>query len=240
VALAETKVYAGGDLTGSTGSFTPPANSILTFHVFWFGTVNHTTTGLSVSGGSLTWTRQSGIIRPDNGGMAPSFFPLHEVWTAPVGGSPSSMTISLGSPTGEIFYDAHVIAYTGYDTGTPIGATGTGTNPGQGNHTSFSITLGAAPASTSFVVASLAVGANNAAGPVTPGAGWTELYDWVSADTGGLGFQSESRTSSTSTSVDWADIDTNGGLGTAWGLSGFGMEIVAAGGADVLMSQILL
>ena len=218
----------------TTTTFTPPANSLLVVSLGLF-IDKDVSSGVTISdtGGGLTYTLQSGVIRTDNSGFAPSDYPIMMVWTAPVGGSPAQQSLTIGGfPSGNtiILMDVHVVAYTGYDTGSPIGATGQFINAfnSTGINDSASLTLSAAPASDSFVFASIFCGANSAAGPVTAGSGWTEIYDWVNSDTGGLGYQSQERTGSTSTSVSWADVDTNDASGGLWGCAGFAMEIKAA------------
>lgn len=220
-----------GSTTIASSSFTPPANSLLVVSIDVFIDADDTA-GLGISGGGLTYTLRSGVVRSDNGGFAPSDYPIFEMWTAPVGGSPSSMQVTITFPSGStiILMDMHIVAYTGYNVGSPIGATGSFNNTFNttGQDDSESITLNASPASTSFVFASMHCGANSAAGPITQGVGWTEIYDFVSNDSGALGFQSQERTSSTSTTVSWADVDTNNGSAGMWGCCGFAMEIKQA------------
>jgi hypothetical protein len=237
MALSRTSVY-GAELNTNTqvvtGSFTPPANSLLVVSVFWFSDEN-SVTGLSPSGGGLTYTQRGPVLRPDNAGMAPAYYAVQEIWTAPVGASPSSMTLTiapLGAAGTFILADVHVAAYTGYNTGSPVGATGSFTNPynSTGINDPASLTLSASPASTSYVFASLAAGANNNPGPVTQGVGWTEI-NFVGNDLNGLGFQSQERTGSTSTTVSWADVDTNNNTNGLWGCSGIAIEITAASGS---------
>lgn len=235
MALSRTSVFAAESTAVgayTTSSFTPPANSLLVV-TGWMLSDTDIRAGLSISGGGLTFTQRGPTLNPDNNAAAPGFTDEHQMWTAPVGASPSSMTVTITPPATNTvqFVDVHIVAYSGYDTVTPIGATGSfGGTGGIASGSSESLTLSGAPASSSYVFASMTAGANSAAGPITPGAGWTEIYDWVGANVNGLGFQSQERTASTSTTVSWANTDTNGNAGGLYGCSGLAIEIRAASG----------
>lgn len=113
-----------------------------------------------------------------------------------------------------------------------IGATATGTSAtGDG---ALALTLGAAPASSSVCVAILNLSLTGNPFPaVTPNAAWTEVEEvgrddwWV--------YQIQRRASSTSTSVDWDDINT---LGTpSAGAVAFAFEVVEGGGGATVTGQ---
>jgi hypothetical protein len=251
MALARTQVltentFFGGVGTGvpfvyTTGSFTPPANSLLVAH---FGIVNGPGTGCdnrvglaSVTGGSLTWTKRlgpTGAASDNPYASATSYTSAGEVWTAPVGGSPASMTIVATSSCNNASDGARglieVEAYTGYDTGSPIGATASAAIGFfiTGNDTA-SLTLSASPASSSIVQAGLHAETFGANSTAAPGSGWTEIYDQGTSLDGYGAMQGQVRTGSTSTSVDWNN--TSAGQ-IDWGTWLYAIEIKeAAGGA---------
>jgi hypothetical protein len=186
-------------------AFTPSANSIV---VVVMGCINDggrvDTGGLAVTGGGLTWTRQLQV-----GVEASGWSQTFEVWTAPVGSSPPSVALNVAGAIASGSYAAHVhvnaFDFTGYDTSSPIGTkkivSGAGTEYGA-----YSMTLDAAPASSSIVLAGRYC-STSGGNPTnaTVGSGWTELYDY-GTDTSGQGdLQTQERTGSTSTSVAWAD-----------------------------------
>ena len=120
------------------------------------------------------------------------------------------MTLTIGSGGIDMqFYAVSVVAYTGYDTGSPIGATGsllvedTGAPDGA-----QSFTLSGAPATTSEVVGAITLD-KDAVG-TTPGGDFTEIHDLQSGGSGGI--QSQIRTGSTSTTVAWVDTNTGGNI----------------------------
>jgi hypothetical protein len=204
---------AGNFGTGNftTGSFTPPSNSLLVVGVGFIennGTTTDPASSITLSGGGLTWTAGPSIS------SSPTSFPTAaKIFTAPVS-SGSSMTLTVGSGGRAAgMYAVSVVAYTGYDTATPTGATATGQQNGgfSGPPTPASITLSAGPASTSEVFAAVAM--DKPVLGVTPGSTptvWTEIHDGMeNTDWGGL--ESEIRTGSTSTSVSWDDLRSGGG-----------------------------
>lgn len=105
-----------GDVT--TGAFSPPEQSLL---VAMAAAPDDGGSGLSVSGGGLTWTRR---IQRSTG------FPGYaEIWTAPCAAGASGIAITLTSvgAFGVAFSAAlKVDVYTGADLLAPVGATGQG------------------------------------------------------------------------------------------------------------------
>lgn len=195
--------------TGSwvTNSFTPPSNSLLVVAETYIennGTTTDPTSALAISGGGWTYTGQTSTV------SQPTNFPtVTKIWTAPVAvGASMTLTLSAGGRSAGV-YSVSVVAYTGYDGVTPVGATATGNQSGgfAGPPTPLTLTLGAAPAVASEVFAG--VGTNRSVAGATPGAGWTEDCDTENTDWGGL--QTQTRNNSTSTSVDWADLRSGGG-----------------------------
>src|SRR4249919_751565 len=227
MALARTDQIGAvsGDGHGSgaftTSSFTPPDNSLLVV----CGAAMETGTGsagldaaLTMAGGGLTFTPR---VNAEVGAM----FPIASVmWTAPIT-TGASMTLSLDAGTRNLqFAGITAVAYTGYDTGTPTGVTGTATDAvtPDGPH---SITLSGAPATGSEVVGSITLDKESVG--CTPGSTFSELYDLQVGATGGL--ETEVRTGSASTTVDW--VDTHTGTGSVFKISAVALEIKAAAGA---------
>ena len=121
-------------------------------------------------------------------------------------------------------YSIVVFSYAGADT-SGLGATGTanfGLNPGSGG----SITLSGAPATTSeavgFVIGDYATSTPTS---VLQGSTFTEQYDF--GLTGHSLAEAETRTGSTSTTVDWQDFDVTAGTNID-GAAGIAFEIKAA------------
>lgn len=206
----------------TTGSFTPPNNSLLVVGEAYIenaGTTTNPIGTLTISGGGWTYTNALSLT------VSPTAFPTSTIiWTAPVT-TGASMTLTLDAGARDAgMYAVSVVAYTGYDTGTPTGATGS-TSAQPNNSTTanpISLTLNAAPATTSEVFAPVAMDKDVLG--TTPGSGWTELYDLENTTWGGM--QSQVRTGSTSTSVDWVDL--RGGGGVLFNYSALALEIKAA------------
>jgi len=227
------KVSTTGTGNAVTASFTPQDNSLL---VAICNPMAHASGGniaaanSTVSGGSLTWTKRLSI---DSGALGFSYSHCLEIWTAPVT-TGASMTVTHANTLDCNGADGrktafHIFSYTGYDTGTPTGATVTGSSLSD---PTGALTLSAAPASDSMVVASRSF-QPDAASDVTasPGSGWTEIYDNASGATGYSCLETQERTGSTSTSVAWTDINVEDTA--VFGTLGAAIEIkAAAGGGD--------
>lgn len=192
------------DLTST--SFTPVANALLVAAVSVIKDGTSPEDALTVTGGGLSWTRRKAVSEAGTGVTS-----TIEIWTAPVGSSPSSMTINVAGPaqTSAAHGSIQAFSFEGYDTASPVGATASGTALGQ---VAASITLDASPATTSYVVAARAffdAATNN--GGTAPGGNYFEIFD--RADGNGAGCQAVMyRTASTSTSVDWDDIAEGGSV----------------------------
>jgi hypothetical protein len=214
VALARTNLlgaHSGGSNFGAgnyvTTSFTPPNNSLLVVggSCIENGGSTDPTTLFTVSGGSLTFTEQKAASV-----NVTSFGTFTKVWTAPIStGTSMTLTFNLGGRNVNE-YSVSVVAYTGYNTGTPIGATASGTANGgfTGPPDPASITLSSAPATDSEVFGW--VGIDKSTLGTTPGAGFTEIDDLLIAGAFG-GAESEVRTASVSTTVNWVDLRDAGG-----------------------------
>jgi hypothetical protein len=212
-----------GSISVTSGSFTPPDNSLIVLHVGLVSFNGDVTGGLSVSGGGLTWTRRAG----PNGANIGSYFGVHEIWTAPVT-TGASMTINITNShtndDGVSVALVQVVSFTGYNTGTPVGGIASATNI-TNPEDADTITLNATPDTNSIVTASRYFNSDTEDSTATEGAGWTEVYDHIT----GLGYgalEMEVRGSSVSTSVSWADLVDS--AYTAWGMSRLAIEIRSA------------
>src|SRR5216684_561564 len=213
-----TTVKAPGAATSvTTAAFTPADNSL----VVVVATLQSSNNSLlpSISGGGLTWTKQL------QAGPDPQNFGHFTIlWTAPVT-TGASMTVTVGNMPSDGTAEGvvHVFTYTGYNTSTPVGATITGTV--NTNSSAFSMTLNAAPATTSEVLAGFGVDTGGGAAIIVAGTGWTQQFHL--SDTQNVDSQTQTRTGSVSTAVLW-----NAPVGGYDG-SAVAAEIVAAatGGA---------
>jgi hypothetical protein len=103
-------------------------------------------TDISVSGGSLTWTKRAAY--PASPG---AFEVISQIWTAPVS-TGASMTVEVTDVPGDAQrFSASVVDVTGYDTSTPIGITAGDNNGGRSG--SYSLSLGGTTAADSAVFA---------------------------------------------------------------------------------------
>ncbi|MGH9251406.1 MAG: hypothetical protein ACRD0W_18065 [Acidimicrobiales bacterium] len=210
MALARTNVHsqisADGHGTGSfvTSSFTPPNDSLLVVCVSMMrvSDSNDPSGAITCTGGGLTFTSRLAF------GSSGQVFALGlRIFTAPVA-TGASMTITAGSGGIDTqHYAVSALGYTGYDTGTPTGTTGTDFEALSPDD-SQSFDLSAAPASSSEVDAFWELD-KDAAG-TTPGTGWTEISDLQTGTSGGQ--QTEVRTGSTSTTVSLVDTNTGGSI----------------------------
>lgn len=190
--------------TGSftTSSFTPSSNSLLVVLVGvqtnGVGVVDDTLFSITDSVG-LTWTKRAAA-------GSGTFYGTHTIiWTAPVS-TGASMTITVdGTSSNDSVQRFFVSALdlTGYDTGSPIGATGTYIDASGHSSAAVTLTLSGAPASTSYVLAMLTWDNGGAVTGVAAGSGWTEEYNHGPLNTYADGHV-ESRTGSTSDAVAWA------------------------------------
>lgn len=230
--------HSGGANFGAgnyvSSSFTPPSASLLVVGVSCIenGGSTDPTTLLSVAGGSLTFTEQ--IAASTN---VTSFGTFTKIFTAPVStGASMTLTINLGGRNVNE-YSVSVVAYTGYNTGSAVGATATGTkNSGfTGPPDPASITLTGAPATDSEVFAW--IGVDKSTLGTTPGVGWTEVDDLYIASAFG-GAESEVRTASTSTTVSWVDLRDAGG--SLFNYAAVAIEVKASAGGTTTPTGIAI
>jgi len=242
-----TKVlYAvAGAISATVPSFTPQANSIVVIVVHCIGLGNSVAdlvaTANSGLTGGLTWTKRIGV---DSGAMGFAYSMCAEIWTAEVGGSPSAIapvwsnSVNSSSNLDNARVAFQVFSRTGYDTGSPIGATASSATLGTSG--TGAMTLSGAPASSSYDYAARGIAQEDGTTDITatPGSGWTEVYDvaTVTGSEGSACLETQERTGSTSTSVAWTEINANAQavFGQALGVA---IEIkMASSGVDVAMS----
>lgn len=125
-------------------------------------------------------------------------------WVSDQNASGSSMTVSIDAGTFAIEnYRVEVFAVENFSS---IGATASGSS------TTFispqSITLSAAPASASVCLAAANVALGGGTSTIDPGTGWTEVTGSDVTRTDWWNFQAQTRTGSTSTTVEWQDLAT--------------------------------
>lgn len=191
-----------------SGTFTPAANSLLVVavDVVRNGTATPwTPSGVTVTGGGLTWTRRAIATGAGPGSPAGDYADSVQWWTAPVGGSPTSMSVTVNATAGDAAYAtsaALIYGYTGYDVASPVGAILQATNgPTDGL---WSPTLGATPAATSEVLSAFG-GITAGAGDVNPevGSGWTAVGR--ASTTSLFCLETQARRGSTSDVCAWSD-----------------------------------
>ena len=247
--LTRTDFAATSDLNGvgtgqfSTATFTPANNSLQVVAVHASAESNE-----NMQGSDLTLSNSAGLTctlrltSPDP--PASTWGHGFRVWTCPVTtGTSMIFTADAGS------YDIHQYVierfeFTGHDTSSPTGATATATDNCTATDCPVTITLSAAPASSSQVLAFTSVngGCNGGSGcNPAPGSGWTEIHDLVDTSHSWGEYQSQVRTGSTSISVSWADL--NSGNRNPDGAVLGALEIRAAsggGGGDTVPPTITI
>lgn len=207
-----------GTGAGTSTAFTPPDNSLLVVaHMVMLDVTNtDPTPSMSISGGGWTYTSQ--VTATASGSYSIGLV----IWTAPVT-TGASMQLSLDCGALDVWVlCVSVVAYTGYDTGTPIGGTASGSDTSTPDGAQ-NITLSAAPTVDDEIFAA-SIADKESVG-TTPGSGWTEVHDVHSGGSGGL--ESEVETGVTSTSVDWVDVHTGTGGIFKWA----GAAVVVKAGA---------
>jgi hypothetical protein len=248
MALALTARAAGtsaeGHGTGSftTTSFTPTADSLLVVAVY----PDCAASGQNILGSltindsvGLTWG--SPLVSVQDNSTSGTTSAAMAIWTAEVGSSPTSMTVTFDDGAIDVFcYSYSIVDLTGYDTGTPVGATGSQFEFVQAAADAWSWSLSGAPATTSIVFAAVGVSLNSgSAMAVTEGAGWSEIHDVVSS-VPNLNIQSQQRSSSTSTTVAWVDTDA-GASETTWTRIGAAVEVKeSTGPAPTLVPRAVI
>lgn len=210
-----------------TSAFVPPDNSLLVVGV---SLIENGSTGpnphndLTIVGGG--WTYTSRVAQ----GADSTFATGTVIYTAPVS-TGASMTLTLDCGARAIAeYSVSVVAYTGYDTTTPTGATATGFQVGgfTGPPDPVALTLSVPPPVESEVFGF--IGINKSTVNTTPGTNWAEICDVENTDWGGA--QSQFRRDSTSTSVSWQSIRQSGSL---FNYAAVALEIRSFGAAPTVV-----
>lgn len=214
----------------TSASFTPPDNSLLVIRVMGIAIAP----AAAAASANYVLTNSAGLtftarVNRDGTGATDTYG--QGIWTAPIT-TGVSMTVTIDTVADAAMYGYAIepFAFVGYDTTTPTGATATGTDAdGDG---AASITLSGSPATSSVVLGSTASEVDTGFVAPTPGSGFTEIHDgigWTDWFTG----QSEFRTSSSSTTVDWTDLST---AGIPIETSLMALEIrAAAGGSSTIL-----
>lgn len=198
-----------GTANFTSSSFTPPANSLLVVLATYETLSNTVTPSITLTdSGSHTWTQIGTTSEPV------AWSQRLTVYRTTIGSSPAAMTLTASNGNVNTSgWTMYAVAYTNYDTSTPIGATLIQKLPGSQNP---SLTLSASPLASSEVWAAVAIDEDDTTGQhVTPGTGWTEQVETVTYDPN---LQVQTRTGSTSSSVSWNHLSayTNGeGLAVA-------------------------
>jgi len=246
VALSVVSRYSGATSSGAeaaysgttsftTGSFTPSNNSLLVACVHTsrnnIGSAD-VVANITLSGGSLTWTKQTAVSAVANYG-AGNYNEELIVFTAPVT-TGASMTLTWGgwvAPNDGRWY-CQVLEATGHNTSTPLGGTAL-TNNNASN--TPSMTLSSTPASSSVVVGiSSTATSNGTQTGCTAGTGFSVLNSHGgSGDFMEVGV--ETRGSSTSTTVAWGACVTGDTIEQSI-VAAFEIQ-AAAGGETVTMDK---
>jgi hypothetical protein len=150
------------------------------------------------------------------------------------GGSTTITIDSNGQNVYGIFYAIYEV--TGHDTADPIGAIAAAAQSATLDG-SYSITLNAAPAASSIVLAAITIDTDPGTNTVDPGTGWTEDVDIDSSASFFGVMETQRRTGSTSTTVTWNDIRA-GASPTPYSTAAAAVEIKAAAGGAVALSPI--
>lgn len=200
--------YGSGDFT--TSAFTPENNSLLVVAVYQLGLLanNILATDITLTdtlGSPLTYTS-----RYTNRSTAGSqYASTIRIFTAPVTtGQSLSLKTNVGGKSAYA-YAVQAFSYTGYNTETPTGGTATSTaGPTNG---AAQITLDQTPQVISEVLSFCQLNLSSGLPSVDPGTGWTEVYE-INGGTTEWVMQTQARSGSESTSVDWNDVNV-GDLG---------------------------
>lgn len=219
-----------GSYNVTTASFTLSSNCIAVVVIGAVGngaTINTANSSLTTSG--LTWTKRTNIQENGVGG----YNHIIEIWTAEVT-SGGSFTVNWVNSTaaGDNGVTIHVVDITGYDTGSPIGATAAASMADDGAQ---SITLSGTPATDSIVFAArIAESTDTTEITATEGTDWTEIYDGNGdSPSGYASVQSQYRTGLGSTTVPWQDVSSAGSIYASL-MAGAAVEIkMAAAAADL-------
>lgn len=212
--IASQSGLLGGGQVYQSAAFTPPANSTLVLVVAEISTngstLGTTTVADNRTGGNAgTWTNK--ILQANSTGWICKL----TVWTSPQGASPASMRVTSthhvggNDTTDYVFHE--IVAWTGTDATTPFDNF-VASLVASAVDGARSYTLATAPAVTSTFVSGLYSACEAGTMGATPGTDQTETYDAYTDDE--HAYQSQIRSSSTSTSISWVRNVTTGLTGT--------------------------
>jgi hypothetical protein len=230
--ISSTSAGAFGTGAYTSGSFTPSNNSRLVVDCFAIqeadGGMEGTDLVVSDSLGG-TWTA---ITATNN---SPAWSYGIRSWSRDIV-TGAAMTVSVDTDASNFdmeFYRLEIYDYTtdlGGGATVTVGGTAIGSDA-DGNGAA-SVTLSATPASSSIVVGLCMTGLGGASGTITSGAGFTQRVEAVMASWAVC--ESETRTGSTSTTVDWVDVLATGtGFGGSTLMAYEIAETAGAGGATL-------
>lgn len=197
-----------GSLTSS--SFTPSADSILTVYAHCENQSDSSAPSWSISDSvGLTWTKQA-----ESSFAGGAYNGTGVVYTAPVGGSPSSMTVTVDPGTQTFYISARIVDVTGTSVSVVQAKAATsGTNSGASDTRAVTLVLDATPDVAGMVVGFYGTIDNSAATPTFP-AGYTELSGNSNPSTAACFYDAASASATLSTS----DMGTQVYWGTAAGI----------------------
>jgi hypothetical protein len=198
--MARTLVASGGRTTSGTptasGSFTPTASSLLlAVYAHRSGASNALTIADTL--GTLTWTQYTRNVDAGGHHIRVSIF-----WAiAPA--SPSAGTVTVTSDGNVARTLLRVWQDTSIDTGSPIRQNKSGISSAS----TLSYTFDSAPLSTNACFA--AVCSVLSTGDIAAGATWSELEETATAvGSSDIDLEIQDRISSTSTTIDWSNLNT--------------------------------
>lgn len=214
----------------STASITPSSGNFLAvFVLVQPNSSADVASATTISGGSLTYTARATQGLPGTGSTTQAVC----FTSTAAGGSAFTLTFDCGA-NNIFWYKWFVYEVAGGAVAAPTAATATGTL-GTGSSNSVdgadSITLSAAPASSSVVVAAIGVDAEtDATNGASPDTGWTEDGQVVPTAGSFDGYaQAMQRGGSTSTAVSWADVKTGPVGAETFGAAQLAVELVQGG-----------
>lgn len=239
--LLNTKLLhsADGAPTVTTAAITTVNNSLLVVGIAamskgFSDTENYATSASTLTASGLTFTKV--IARNDDGSKGFLYTSLLELWTAPVTtGASITLTWSNTLNTNGLNSATKVTVEAFYFTGHHATQDGATCSSIALASPLGAMTLSGAPALTSTVVLAREIEADVAtditATPDTSG-GFVEIYDHsvLAGSEGAACMETQYRTASTATAVEWDDINAN--AIAVFGVPiGLGFEIIAAAGA---------
>lgn len=209
----------------ASGAFTPNNSSLLVAIGLAIAETDSGMRGTSLtiadSLGTLTWTARTQTT------ASPGWSYGLSIWTAPVA-TGALMTASLDCGATNIHaYRFFIDDITGYDTGTPVAGSIVGSDA-DGNGAA-ALTLAATPVAGDIIYGAAAMGISSGTPSVTPGSGFTELVDALSA--GWANWHIQTVTGVTSTTVDWADLNAGAGTNLGGALAALIIKNASAGGS---------